>query len=208
MLDRRTALVSLLAALAPRIATAAERSPRDLNDLARVETYLNTLKTLRAKFVQVAPDGGLSQGTAWLQRPGRMRFQYDPPAPFLLVASHGNLVFNDTYLRQTSNIPLSRTPLGILLADTVRLSGDATVTAVERLPGQLQVGLVRTASPGEGTLTLIFADNPLTLRQWVVLDAQRQETHVTLSEIELGGTFDPKLFEQNTIPNASPGGGG
>ncbi len=208
MLDRRTALVSLLAALAPRIAMAAERSPRDLNDLARVETYLNTLKTLRAKFVQVAPDGGLSQGTAWLQRPGRMRFQYDPPAPFLLVASHGNLVFNDTYLRQTSNIPLSRTPLGILLADTVRLSGDATVTAVERLPGQLQVGLVRTASPGEGTLTLIFADNPLTLRQWVVLDAQRQETHVTLSEIELGGTFDPKLFEQNTIPNTSPGGGG
>ena len=66
---------------------------------------------------------------------------------------------------------------------------------MQRLPGQLQVSLVRTASPGDGTLTLIFADNPLMLRQWTVLDAQRQETRVTLYNAETGGKFDPKLFE-------------
>ena len=66
---------------------------------------------------------------------------------------------------------------------------------MQRLPGQIQVSLIRTASPGDGTLTLIFADTPLTLRQWTVLDAQRQETRVTLYNVETGGQFDPKLFE-------------
>jgi outer membrane lipoprotein-sorting protein len=98
-------------------------------------------------------------------------------------------------LNQTSNIPVGQTPLGILLADHVKLQGDVTVTAMQRLPGQIQVSLIRTASPGDGTLTLIFADNPLTLRQWTVLDAQRQETRVTLYNVETGGKFDQKLFE-------------
>jgi outer membrane lipoprotein-sorting protein len=172
-----------------------EPSPQDRADLARIETYLDGLRTLKAHFLQVAPNGAVSQGTVWLERPGRMRFQYDPPSPLLLVAGHGLVVFHDKSLNQTSNIPLGQTPLGILLADHVRLQGDVTVTATQRLPGQIQVSLIRTASPGDGTLTLVFADNPLTLRQWTVLDAQRQETRVTLYSVETGGRFDPKLFE-------------
>ena len=168
---------------------------QDRADLARIETYLDSLRTLKAHFLQVAPNGAISQGTVWLDRPGRMRFQYDPPSPLLLVAGHGLVVFHDKSLNQTSNIPLGQTPLGILLADHVRLQGDVTVTAMQRLPGQIQVSLIRTASPGDGTLTLVFADNPLTLRQWTVLDAQRQETRVTLYNVEIGGQFDPKLFE-------------
>jgi outer membrane lipoprotein-sorting protein len=105
------------------------------------------------------------------------------------------VVFQDKALNQTSNIPIGQTPLGILLADHVRLQGDVSVTAMQRLPGQIQVSLIRTASPGDGTLTLSFADNPLTLRQWTVLDAQRQETRVTLYNVETGGKFDQKLFE-------------
>jgi outer membrane lipoprotein-sorting protein len=198
----RRALLALPVLLAdPRIArgqgTAApawQPTAQDHADLARIEAYLNNLRTLKAHFLQVAPDGGLSQGTAWLERPGRMRFEYDPPAPFLLVAAYGLLVFRDTKLDQTSNVPLSKTPLGILLADKVNLSGDVTVTGLTRQPGQLQVSLVRTASPSDGTLTLIFADPPLALRQWTVLDAQRKETRVTLYNIELGGTFDQELF--------------
>jgi outer membrane lipoprotein-sorting protein len=198
MLYRRTLLLSLLPGLAAASAvaqTGLPLTPQNRADESRVEAYLNNLKTLKAHFMQVAPDGQVSEGTAWLDRPGRMRFQYDPPAPFLLVASHGLLVFRDAKLGQTSNIPLGRTPLGILLADTVKLSGDVTVTGIQRLPGQLQISLVRTASPGDGTLTLVFADNPLALRQWTVVDAQRQETRVTLYNVELGGSPDPRLFE-------------
>lgn len=178
---------------------------QDRADLDRVERYLNGLHTLKAHFLQVAPDGSISEGTAWLDRPGRMRFQYDPPAPFLLVAAHGVLLFRDSKLGQTSNLLLSQTPLGILLADQVRLSGEVTVTGILRQPGQLQVSLVRTASPSDGTLTLIFADNPLTLRQWTVLDAQRKETRVTLYNIQLGGSFDQELFN---VATPAPSGNG
>ena len=133
---------------------------QDQADIARVEAYLNTIRTLKARFQQIAPNGSVSGGDAWLQRPGRMRFQYDPPAPFLLVAGHGLLVFNDSQLEQTSNIPLGRTPLGLLLRDNVKLSGDITVSRILRYPGQLQITLYRTDSPSDGTLTLIFADQP------------------------------------------------
>lgn len=207
---RRTLLLAPL--LLPLAAQAQQLalSAQDRADIARVETYLNGIKTLQARFLQVAPDGRTSEGQAWLQRPGRMRFQYDPPAPFLLVGGHGLLVFHDSQLKQTSNIPLGQTPLGLLLQDNLRLSGDVTVSRVMRLPGQLQVTLYRTASPQDGALTLIFADNPLVLRSWIVTDPQRRETRVTLYNAQLGGTFDqnlftfidPRFFQNNT------GGGG
>ena len=179
---------------AARAQPAFQPTPQDRADLARIQNYLDSLRTLKAHFLQVAPDGAISQGTAWLDRPGRMRFQYDPPSPLLLVAGNGLVVFNDKSLNQTTNIPIGQTPLGILLANHVQFGGDVTVTAMQHLPGQIQVSMVRTASPGDGTLTLIFSDNPLSLRQWTVLDAQRQETRVTLYNVELGGQFDQKLF--------------
>lgn len=207
-MDRRSLLLLPLL-LAPGLAAAQPRaavlSPQDKADVARIEAYLNSLRALRARFLQVAPDGGLSQGQAWLVRPGRMRFQYDPPAPFLLVGGNGLLVFHDRQLKQTSNIPMSSTPLGLLLQDNLKLAGDVTIVSFVRQPGQIQLGLVRTAAPQDGVLTLIFADNPLALRQWTVLDAQRKETRVTLSNVEMGGNYpatlfefvDPRFFENN-----------
>lgn len=211
-----TASVPALAALAaPNAgraqAVAARLTDQDRADLARVEQYLNGVRSLHARFLQVAPDGRTSGGEAWLQRPGRMRFQYDPPAPFLLVAGNGLLVFHDSQLKQTSNIPIGSTPLGILLRDRSALSGDVTVTGIQRQPGQLQVSLVRTATPADGSLTLIFSDPPLQLRQWAVLDAQRQVTRVTLYDVQLGGSYDAKLFQfvdPNFLNNNPAGSGG
>jgi outer membrane lipoprotein-sorting protein len=162
---------------------------------------------MKARFLQVAPDGAITRGVVWLERPGRMRFQYDPPSPLLLVAGHGLVVFYDASVNQTSNFPISSTPLGILLSDHVKLGGGVTVTGMQRMPGQLQVSLVRTASPGDGTLTLVFADNPLVLRQWTVVDAQRRETRVTLYDAQLGGNFDSQLFEFIDPRFGHPGGG-
>ena len=199
VMRRRALIAALSLALTPALAAAQPRpvplTPQDQADLQRIQAYLNGVRSLHARFLQVAPDGRTSEGQAWLVRPGRMRFQYDPPAPFLLVAGGGILTFYDGSLKQTSNIPLGSTPLSILLADQVNLaSGTLTVTDFRRLPGQLQVSLTRTASPQEGTLTLIFADPPLTLRQWVILDAQGKRTSVTLYDVQLGGTYDPGLF--------------
>ena len=209
MFQRRTLLFAVLAvspaSLAAKASPDVALSAQDETDIQRVEAYLNRFRSLKAHFVQVAQGGGVSRGTAWLERPGRMRFQYDPPSPFLLVADYGVLTFHDSALQQTTNIGLNRTPLGILLAEHVKLSGAVTVTGVQRLPGQIQVTLVRTNSPGDGSLTLIFADTPLALRQWTVVDAQRRETHVTLYDEQFGGSFDPQLFQQLNPPSAKQG---
>lgn len=191
------ALVPVLA-IAPPAAIAQTRAlaltSQDRADIARIEAYMNTIKTLKGRFLQVSSDGQTAGGTAWLDRPGRMRFQYDPPSPLLLVAGAGIVVFHDSQLQQTSNFPLSTTPLGLLLSDNLKLSGDVTVTALARLPGQIQVTIVRTTSPADGSLTLVFADNPLQLKQWAVVDAQGRETRVSLFDIQLGGTFNSDLF--------------
>jgi outer membrane lipoprotein-sorting protein len=214
MMHRRAALISglsLIGALGQRAdaqpSNLAQLSTQDRADLARIEAYLNGVRSLRARFTQTAPDGGVTQGLALLQRPGRIRFQYDPPSPFLLIANDGMLFFRDAQLNQTSSIPLSRTPLGILLGDRTSLSGDVSVTKFVRLPGQLQVSVVRSASPGEGTLTVIFTDNPLALRQWIVLDQQGKETRVSFANMEVGASLDPRLFDYSGLTARQSGGG-
>jgi outer membrane lipoprotein-sorting protein len=211
MINRRTALLSGLSIAGLRAMTgvaAAQTSGQDQADLARIEAYLNGIRSLRARFVQTAADGSPASGVALLQRPGKMRFQYDPPTPYLLVANHGFLTFVDSQLAQTSHIPLSRTPLGILLSDRVTLSGEVTVTKLDRLPGQLQVSLIRTSSPGEGTLTLIFADNPLVLRQWIVLDQQGRQTRVAFTNMDVGARIDSSQFEHEDLPTGTGGTSG
>ncbi len=188
----RRNVLALLAA--PLLIAAAP--PTNAVEIGQVQQYLNSISTLKAHFVQVAPNGAISQGTAWLDRPGRMRFQYDPPSPLLLVAGHGLFVFHNSSLDQTSNLPLGATPLGILLAPHIQLTGgDVTVTDLRNLPGEIAISLVWNAHPTDGSLTLVFTTDPLALRQWAVTDATGQRTTVTLSNIQLGGKFDPQLFE-------------
>ncbi len=198
-MDRRSLLAALavlpLAPLAARAQAPVALTPQDQADLARIAAYLNSIQTLKARFLQIAPNGQQSEGTVWLERPGRMRFQYDPPSPFLLVAGHGLLVFHDAALDQTSTIALGSTPLGILLAEKVQLQGGGvTVIAFHHVPGVIQVTVVRTGHAGQGNLTLVFADDPLTLRRWIVIDPQRRETQVSLFDLQLGGSFPPDLF--------------
>ncbi len=173
--------------------------------ISKVEAYLNDQKGLTANFLQVAPDGSTRTGKAWLERPGKMRFEYDPPDPQLLVAGFGVLVYHDPDLGQTTNIPLGSTPLGILLAKHVDLtSGNVAVTAIERQPGEDDITLIRRDKPAAGSLTLVFGTDPLELRQWVVTDAQGKQTRVSLYDIKPGGPYPDSLFEyfgNSPIPN-------
>lgn len=217
-LSRRAVLaataLSAAAVPPPAAVQATALSERDRADLARIEAYLNGLTTLRARFLQIAQNGATAEGTAWIWRPGRMRFEYDPPESLLLVASHGQFLLYDRELRQPSTVPVSQTPLAFLLRENLRLSGDVTVTRVERGGGFLRVTLHRTAAPAEGRLTLVFQEDPIELRQWAVVDAQARETRVSLSRIETGVRIDPRIFEFNdprffeeTEPRRGPPGG-
>ena len=175
-------------------ARAAVLTDPDAATIHQVENYLNGLTSLRARFLQIAQDNATVHGTMWLVRPGRMRFQYDPPSPLLLVASHGLAVLHDSKLNDTRNVPVAQTPLGLLLRDKITLSGDVTVTGFSHQAGVIQVTLVKTASPGDGSLSLLLEDHPLALTGWSVVDAQGRETQVRLSDTVLGGSYDNSIF--------------
>ena len=140
---------------------ASSPPPRTSADLERIQAYLDGLRALKAHFLQVAPNGS-DQPRHRLA--GAAGADAVPVRPAVALPAGGRARAAGVprfQLQQTTNIPLSRTPLGILLADHVTLSGDVTVTGMQHLPGQIQVTLVRTGSPGEGSLTLEFADTPL-----------------------------------------------
>lgn len=209
MFNRRIvlALVALLA-LAPAAHAAGPRkqlSDQDKADIARAETYMNGVTTLKARFQQYAPNGNIAEGTAYFWRPGRMRLQYDPPSPLLVVADGSFLIVHDRELGEPSYIPLESTPAGVLVRENVQLNGkDLAVTKVTRAPGVLSISLVESGDPGQGELTLVFSDSPFQLRQWRVLDAQGNLTTVSLYESQNGISLDRSLFEFKDPKIAKP----
>ena len=171
-------------------------SEADKVEVERVETYLNGITTLKARFLQVSPNGASVEGDAYLSRPGRLRLQYDPPSPLLVVADGTFLIIHDSQLGEPSWLPLNSTPAGVLVRPNVKLQGgDVAVTRVTRMPGVIRVSLVEADEPGAGEITLVFSDRPFMLRQWQVRDTQNQITTVSLFEAQNGLTLDSKLFE-------------
>ncbi|MBY0337686.1 MAG: outer membrane lipoprotein carrier protein LolA [Acetobacteraceae bacterium] len=198
---KRRSLLSAAALAAPPLLGRGAEAQTPANSAAevvgRVEAYFNTLTTLRARFLQTAQGGGSAQGTAYIWRPSRMRFEYDPPEQTLLIAADAQFFHWDGELRQASVVPLSSTPLGVLLRSPLRLTGDVTVSNVERAGGLLRVTVHRTNNAGEGRIQLVLEEEPMQLRQWVVQDAQGRITRVTLTEQRVGERFDPFLFAFN-----------
>ncbi len=161
-----------------------------------MQSYLNALHGLRARFVQSGAEGITGSGTAWYD-PGRLRLQYDAPGRMVVVASGRHLVARREADGATTRIALSGNPLGLLLARPLRLDGAISVTDLRRGPSLLQVSLARTADPAQGLLTLVFIDRPvgLGLIGLETVDARRQRTRIELTGVETGLVVDPLLFE-------------
>lgn len=184
------------AALAPRRAAAA-LPPEQQAVVDRVEAYLDAITTLAADFRQTAPDGSLSTGKLFIDRPrAGMRFDYDPPSKVLLVApGDWRLVFYDGSIQQVNVIPLAETPLGFLLQERVRLSGGITVGGVREAGDAVEVALSRTGAPDQGRVVLALAARPtLALRSWTVTDAQGLTTSLALENVRTGLPLDRSLF--------------
>ena len=158
------------------------------------------MKTLRAGFLQVSSNGAVATGKLIMSRPGKMRFEYDPPAPIMMIADGVFLIYIDKELEQVTHLWLSNTPIGFLVEEDIKLTGDVTVTKFEKGPNILRATLARTKEPEQGTITMIFSDQPLALRKWVITDPQGIRTTVTLSNLEDGIKIDPKLFVFNGLP--------
>ena len=136
-----------------------------------------------------------------MSRPGRMRFEYDPPESILMIADGLFFVYIDRDLEQTTHVFLKSTPLSFLVQEKIVFKGDVTVTEIERPPGILQIKIKKTKEPELGSIQLVFSDKPLALRKWVVVDTQNIMTTVNLTGIQTGIKLDPKLFTFSTKKN-------
>ena len=202
VINRRTAITAGLACAAALLSPVARAaappvgvvlSPQDTADLQRVAAYLSSIRTMYARFQQVSAGGGTATGQLWMARPGRMRFEYDPPSAILLLADMFYVYYVDKELAEMSKVGLKSTPAWLLLRDPVTFS-DLVVTRFDRSANALRITVVEKAEPDSGSLTMVFSDQPLGFRQWTIVDQQRKATTVSLSNALFGMALDPKLF--------------
>jgi outer membrane lipoprotein-sorting protein len=187
----------LAAALALLLMFQALPAFADAGDQAlvqSVESYLNNIGTLRARFVQTANDGTQAGGDFLLKRPGRMRFQYDKPVTDFIVADGSMIYYYDGQMKQQSSAPISKSLADFFLRKNLNLSGDIRVSDIKRVKGLLNLTLVQAKDPLSGTLTLILSENPMELKAWRIVDAQGLVTTVSLSDTVTGQHLDNKYF--------------
>jgi outer membrane lipoprotein-sorting protein len=195
MLNLIRSLTALAASIA--VAAAAQAAPlkaQDVTDLAKISAYLNTVTSLQASFVQVGPNGELDQGTIYARKPGRLRFEYAPPSPYLIVSDGVTIAVANQKMRTVDRYPLIDNPLNLILRENVDLTRDSRITSVERQAGTLRITATEKSGPVKGQVTLIFAYPATELRQWIITDAQGLQTMIALKNMKTQVALGPELF--------------
>ena len=163
--------------------------------LAQVESYLSNLKTLVSDFKQMAPNGNISTGKFHLKRPQKMRWQYNPPTPILMVTRGDFLTYYDYELNQVSDIPITDTLLGILSQQQIDFT-NSNLTVVEHYvqKGYETVTVTQTDNPNNGSLSMIFQQAPFQLQHLMVTDATQQVTQISLTSITENIALSDEVF--------------
>lgn len=186
----RTALLAPLIFVLFAAPAVAEKLPLDM-----LSAYLNGITTAQATFTQVNGDETISTGRIFIQRPGRMRFEYDPPDESLVLTSGGIVAIFDVKSNQPpEQYPLSRTPLSLILDADINFAKPGMVVGHDLVQAATQVTAQDPENPQFGTIALMFTPDPLALRQWVITDDLGQKTTVILGELQTGVEFPASQF--------------
>ena len=185
----------LLSAAGPLYRPSEFTGP-DLADLIRVSDYLNSIHSMRGNFLQIDPNGTSEQGNFYIVKPGKMRFEYQPPNPTLVVSDGKTVAVFNKQLNTVDSYPLYATPLNLLLSDNVKLQNNQNVMGITRQTGALIVYAKAgsTKQGSGGNITITFSDSPLELRQWTIVDAQGLSTTVSLRNMQTGTDLPDKFF--------------
>jgi outer membrane lipoprotein-sorting protein len=186
------ALCALVMTAAPAM---AERLP-----LSAISRYLNSLQTAEAPFTQITEDGTISTGKLYIKRPGRVRFEYDPPEEAIVVAGGGAVVIHDPKSNTIAETyPLKRTPLSIILERTVDLARANMVTG-HAFDGTATVVTAQDPeNPGYGSIQLMFTGDPVELRKWVITDSSGSQTTIVLRDMTTGHSLRDSLFNTRIV---------
>ena len=163
-----------------------------------IEKYLNSLRTLQARFVQTNPNGSIIQGTLYVRRPGRMRFEYDPPSQLKIVADGFQVTMWDPTTKDFGQWPIGWTAASFLVKDPLSLSGDLRVEKLERVNGLIEATMSQAKRPQDGKVIVRFVENPLTLRGWTIIDNRGQQVTVALNGMQTGMQLADSLFKNDS----------
>lgn len=183
--------------LTPRAIASAKNAPLSAEDSARLDAanaYLSGVTSVYGRFRQTDARGAVSTGQLWLKRPGKARFQYDPPSELVVVSDGLTVVVNDRKLKTFDQYPLAATPLRILLAKQVKLDKSVLIDDVVATEHGFEITARDGRKRTDGAIILNFATEPMALSGWTVIDAQGQRTEVSLGALEPVSDLDSKLF--------------
>lgn len=193
-MSRHMTMIRILAAALVTGMLALPASAEKLS-LAEVSTYLNTLQRAKGDFTQINDDGSISTGTISIRRPGMMRFDYNPPAQALVLASGGEVaIFDRKTKRPPDRYPVTNTPLNVILAKTVDLTQANMVTGHTYDGTATTVRAHDPKRPEIGTIDLVFTADPIQLRQWVIQDDGGGRTTVILGDLDESASVPHTIF--------------
>ena len=180
-------------------AAEAKEAPMTLSadqqqSIMKLNDYLNSFQSLKADFVQVSSKGNMAQGQMLISKPGKLRFEYAPPNPLLIVSDGRWLTIKDKVKEKGDQFPLSSTPLRLVVAPQIDLLAETDVIGFDSTDGLTSVSFVDRKGSLGGYITLVYDSQRNQLVQWVVVDGKGRHTTVQLTNVVLGGSFDPKLF--------------
>lgn len=163
--------------------------------LLQIEDTLNRIRSLKASFVQRGPQGNVDEGTIYLERPGKIRFEYSNENPILVVSNGDMLSFVDYEIKQVSRWPIDKTPLSVLVDDHINLKDqDIEIPEMIRFAGLIKVSVLQPDQKDQGYITLIFEESTMELKSWEVNDVQGYTTRVALINPEYNVPLDDKRF--------------
>ena len=145
-------------------------------------------------FVQFGPRGEQTGGKFFIQRPGKVRFNYEAPSAYRVTSDGKSVLVSNAKLKTSDLYPLSKTPLKLLLDDRVNLSG-SRLKSVQQDGDTVTVRLVDKSVFGNSRLSMMFDARSYDLRQWTITDAQGKDTTVLIDNVRTGVSLDPKLFK-------------
>lgn len=181
----------------PKEAAAQKEQRKKAEDAAtlrRIEKNLNDIHSMKASFIQRAPDGSVMEGKLYLERPGKLRFDFGKGAPFLVVSNGTLLTFVDYEVKQVSRWPIRKTPLGILVDEEIHFDGDIEIPEIIRFAGLIKLPVIDPKRREYGYIILIFEESTMELRAWESVDAQGYTTRVALVNPEYNVAIDKKKF--------------
>lgn len=162
--------------------------------LKDISVYMKNMKTAEGRFIQIDPQGNISEGEFALKRPGKVYFNYADPSPLKVVSDGFWVAVEDRKINSIDRYPLSETPLKILLAENPNLKSDEYKIQLEDNQDHYKIHASDPEAPEQGTISLVFSAKPLALTQWVVTDAQGLKTVVSLQDIKLNAPVKAKYF--------------